>query len=141
MRKVKEITHEEKITWMALWCAKNKAALNLEGECGFARECVGILAANIYPDYEWHDEEYNRIDKNGDVWIPENAYHKHPCVAVLGRGEAAESQLYDWLKWFEDNGFSIETGFVPGVRDPLLIMLDKHVYARMVKKQPEGAAQ
>ena len=128
------MTREDKITWMAVWCAKNGLALNLEGECGFGRDCVGVLAADKYPDYEWTDDEYERIDANGDVWTPADAYHKHPCVAVLGRGEDAESQLYDWLKWFDENNFKVETGFIPGVSDPIMLMLDKHKYSRMVRQ-------
>lgn len=128
------MTREEKLNWMACWTANHACTLALEGECGFGRECVGILVGESYPDYEWHDDNtYERLDNNGDVWIPPDAYHKHPCVAVLGRGEEAESQLYEWLKWFDDNGFKIESGFVPNVRDPILMMLGKHKYQRMVK--------
>lgn len=95
--------HKDKIAWMALWAANNSCTLELNGEVGFGRECVGITMSGNYPDYQWHDEEYN--PQNGDIWVPENAYHKHECVAVLGRGEEAEAQLYDWLKWFDDNGY------------------------------------
>lgn len=102
------MTREEKTNWMIMWAHKNQCVLTLEGECGFGRECVGILADGKYPDYEWHDKEWNRADKNGDVWTPEDAYHKHPCVAVLGRGERAEEQLYQWLKWFDENNFKLE---------------------------------
>lgn len=130
------MTRDEKIVWMATWCAKHTAALNLEGEVGFGRECVGILVGDSYPDYEWHDEKtYERLDNNGDVWTPPNAYHKGPYVAVLGRGEEAESELYDWLKWFDDNNFSIESGFVPNVHDPIMMMLGKHKFQRMVKEK------
>lgn len=138
------MTHEEKVQWMAVWAARNNVALTLEGECGFGRECVGILADGCYPDYEWHDDEtYERLDQNGDVWTPENAYHKHPCVAVLGRGEPAESQLYDWLRWFDANGFKVETGAAK--MDPRLgaigILLGKHRYVRMVRAAVTVAAQ
>ena len=139
------MTHEEKIQWMALWAVRNKCALNLEGECGFGRECVGILADDKYPDYAWYDEQgsYERLDANGDVWTPADAYHKHPCVAVLGRGQEAEAQLYDWLKWFEGNGFGLETGAAK--MDPKLgmigILLGKHTYARMVKQPLNGGAK
>lgn len=134
---VTSMTHEEKIQWMAVWAAKNGAQLQLEGECGFGRECVGISVDGSFPDYCWHDETtWERADQNGDVWRPADAYHKHECVAVLGRGEPAEAQLYDWLKWFSDNGFVVETGDQP--MDPKLavlgLMLGKHRYARMVKK-------
>lgn len=124
------MTHAEKIEWMKKWCEENGLALTLEGECGFGRECVGVLASNAcYPDYAWHnyDGDYERLDNNGDVWVPEDAYHKHDCVAVLGRGEKAEAQLYDWLKWFQDNKFIHE-----------VVGTSKHTYfswghARMVR--------
>lgn len=130
------MNREEKMQWMAVWAAKNKAALALEGECGFGRECVGILAEDQFPSYEWDDEEtWERIDNNGDVWVPEDAYHKCPCVAVLGRGEEAENQLFEWLNWFDDNGFKIETGAVEHKRrlDPIDLIMGKHRYSRMVK--------
>lgn len=126
-----------KLQWMAEWCAKNSLALNLQGECGFGRECVGVLAGDSYPEYEWYDDQWERADSNGEVWTPADAYHKHPCVAVLGRGDDAEEQLYQWLKWFDDNGFKVKTGFQPV--DPKLgsiaYMLGKHKYARLVKEQ------
>lgn len=131
------MNREEKIAWMALWAAKNSAALSLEGTCGFGRDCVGITADAVgYPDYEWYDDKtWERLDSNGDVWTPPNAYHKHPCVAVLGRGEGPEAELYDWLKWFDDNGFKLETGFNKMERMDLIpIMLGKHRFARMVKQ-------
>ena len=130
------MTHEEKIKWMAVWCAENGLRLTLEGECGFGRECVGVLSGDNYPDYEWYDDTtYDRLDQNGEVWTPPDAYHKHPCVAVLGRGEDAESQLYTWLKWFDDSNFTLETGYQQP--DPrlgvLAFALGKHKYARMVR--------
>ena len=129
--------HQEKIKWMAVWAAKNKLQLDLEAECGFGRQCVGVSTEGHFPDYQWFDQNtYKRLDKNGDVWIPPNAYHKHECVAVLGRGEDAEAQLYDWLKWFDENVFVLETG--NNEMDPKLglmgVLLGKHRYARMVRK-------
>lgn len=92
---------------MQQWSAKQNVELDLEGSCGFGRDCVGITTQNNYPSYQWFDEDYNQSDSNGDVFTPADAYHKHPCVAVLGRGEEAEAQLYDWLKWFDDNNFNV----------------------------------
>jgi hypothetical protein len=130
-------TRDERKTWMAVWAADNGLRLDLEGECGFGRECVGVSVDGHFPDYEWHDEEtYERADSNGDVWTPPNAYHKHPCVAVLGRGEEAEQELYDWLRWFDANGFKLETGnqkVDPGL-GAIAYMLGKHRYARMVRQ-------
>ena len=131
------LTHEQKIEWMAVWCAKNNLRLVLDGNVGFGRECVGISAEQNYPEYEWYDEDYNIISDNGDVWAPEDAYHKHPCVAVLGLGEKAEAQLYDWLQWFDQNGFKMELGDNP-IEDlqslgVLGLLMNKHRYVRMVK--------
>lgn len=128
--------HTKKIEWMAMWAVKNKMMLNLEGECGFGRECVGVTAHDQYPDYRWYAQDsFDRIDKNGDVWIPTDAYHKHPCVAVLGRGEVAEAQLFDWLWWFDTNGFVVETGVRPSRNmSPIELLFTPGTYVRMVKK-------
>lgn len=132
------MTHLEKLEWMRDWAKKNKANLELEGSCGFGRECVGITVDDTYPSYEWYsDYHMNRLDQNGDVWTPEDAYHKHPCIAVLGRGENAESQLYEWLKWFDDNNFTLISGAVDNVTNlELLDFLRGHgTYKRMVKME------
>lgn len=132
--------HKEKIEWMKEWCFKNKLILTLEGECGFGRECVGVSNGDCYPDYHWFDPDtYEDIDDNGDVWSPEDAYHKHTCVAVLGRGERAEGQLYEWLKWFDDNGFVVESGIneVKKPMHPIEMLMGKHKYCRMIKKEKE----
>jgi len=137
--------HQDKIEFMLRWAHKHKAHLTLEGECGIGRECVGILVNDIYPDYEWHDGDYNRADDNGEIWTPPDAYHKHPCVAVLGRGVDAEDQLYQWVKWFNKNGFTIETGDNPKEEWEKLgvvgILLGKNRYARMVRKGVEPITQ
>lgn len=136
----KVITHKEKIDWMINYAFRNKVFLELEGECGFGRKCVGITTEDHYPDYYWHDKEtWDRLDSNGDVWIPKDAYHKHACVAVLGRGEEAESQLFEWLKWFDTNGFVIEKGDNDISKEDQLskmisLAMGSHRYARMVKK-------
>lgn len=130
------MNREQKIEWMTVWCAKNDLKLVLEGECGFGRECVGISAEEKYPDYMWDDKDYNRIDKNGEVWTPPNAYHKYPCVAVLGRGEEAEAELFDWLQWFDANNFKLETGDQDYDQrlGAIAILMGKHRYARMVRQ-------
>ena len=130
-------THAEKVQWMAVWAARNGLQLVLEGECGFGRDCVGIAVDGKYPDYEWHDKGWNRADRNGAVWTPPDAYHKHSCVAVLGCGERAEAQLYEWLRWFDEHGFKLETGEQP-MQDGLGLLglaLGKNWYARLVKPE------
>lgn len=128
------MTHEEKIQWMALWASKNGVTLDLNGEVGFGRECVGITKDGSFPDYQWHDEEtYEPL--NGEVWVPQDAYHKHDCVAVLGRGQAAEEQLYDWLKWFDDNGYSVKTEANDNIGSlhPIELLLGRAFTHRLVK--------
>lgn len=132
------VTHDQKLAWMLKWATAHGVELTLAGECGFGRECVGVHYHGNYLDYEWYDEggTYERADPNGDVWTPSDAYHKHTCVAVLGRGENAESQLYDWLKWFDTNGFVFEHG--EQAMDPRLgmigILMGKNRFARLVRK-------
>lgn len=139
-----ELTHTQKIEWMAVWAAKNNLQLKLEGTCGFGRDCVGVIRGENYPDYEWYDKDTDeRLDNNGEVWVPKDAYHKHTCVAVLGRGERAEAQLYDWLKWFDDNGFVLEESNIQLKDDPVMrqiqMLMGQHRYARMVKKEQVNA--
>jgi hypothetical protein len=126
------MNHKEKIKWMIKWAHENKVVLDLEGECGFGRECVGIVLNGSFPEYEWYDDEYNEISGN-DVWTPKDAYHKSPCVAVLGRGEFAEKQLYDWLKWFDDNNYKVSS--VPNTEEAnnVLAFMLRPSIVRMVK--------
>ena len=108
-----------------MYAARHNVKLELEGEVGFGRECVGIVCDNgSYPDYEVEDLE----------WVPNDAYHKHNCVAVLGRGEHAESQLYDWLKWFDDNGYAPELKVdTEKTKNTIGSLLGEQRHARMVK--------
>lgn len=131
---------DKRIDWMKAWCKKEGLILDLEGECGFGRECVGVISADeTYPDYLWYDEEYDhRIDNNGEVWKPKNAYHKHPCVIVLGRGKDSIYQLYHWLKWFEANDFHYECTYI-GISEKdrfpdLTVALGRDYTHRMIKK-------
>ncbi len=132
------MTHEKKIEWMAVWAAKNGCALALEGEVGIGRHCVGILRDGNYPDYHWHNEKtYERCDPNGEVFVPRDAYHKHDCVAVLGRGEEAETQLYEWLRWFDDRAFKVTSEMdIEAARDPIKLLMGSHNIVR-IKRKPE----
>ena len=129
------MTRDEKAAWMAVWAAKNKCRLELEGEVGFGRECVGIISGDSYPDYPDDDA----------MPIPEDAYHKHNCVAVLGRGENAEAQLFDWLRWFDANGYTVSAELDMGEgsefarmksqgNTALALLMGKHNSVKMVKR-------
>lgn len=131
----------DKIQWLDQWCTNNGLKLSLYGTCGFGRDCVGIIdpISSSYPDYHWYDKEtYEFIDDNGFVWTPDNAYHKHTCVAVLGYGNESILQLYEWIKWFDDNGFVIERGEYPEPEDgwdELDILFGDTKYVRMIKSK------
>lgn len=84
-----------------------------EGECGFGRECVGLTNGNNYVDYNPTDSvNYNYIKDFYDERLfeitPDNAYHKHDCLAVLGRGENAIRQLADWVNKLNELGAVVE---------------------------------
>jgi hypothetical protein len=77
-----------------------------EGEVGIGRSCVGLLSRHTsYIDYNPHsrapDTDYEPMPEFYDSRlcdiIPEDAYHKHDCLAVLGHGENAIRQLSDWV--------------------------------------------
>jgi len=133
------MTRQEKLDWMINWAHKNKVILELEGSCGIGRDCVGITAKGLYPDYHWYDDSYEKIDENGDVWVPEDAYHKHECVAVLHHGENSEAQLYEWLQWFDTNNFTVEAKQAGEEQIKSLhiieIMMGRHNTLRMVKQK------
>ena len=130
------MNHQKKIEWMAAWAAKNGAAITLEGIGWFGCECVGLLVGDHFPRYKWYDDlTCERLDTNGEVWLPHDAYIGCECVAVLGQGEEAEVQLYDWLRWFDKQGFKIEEGAIEQGRplNPSEILLGKNRYSRMMR--------
>lgn len=133
---MQKLKPNEKIDWMKKWCKEQGLTLQLEGECGFGRECVGVISpkGDCYPDYLWYDDDYNEISGNYPVWTPERAYHKHECVAVLGRDEESISQLYEWLKWFDKNGFEYKSG-EQKCDNPIELLLGRDHWHRMVKKE------
>lgn len=84
-----------------------------EGECGFGRECVGLTNGNNWVDYNpTNHETYEEIKEFYDerLWdiTPEDAYHKHNCLAVLGRGEYAIRQLSEWVDKLNELGAVVE---------------------------------
>lgn len=138
------MTKDKQIEWMAVWAAKNGFQLELDGEVGFGRECVGILTEGQYPEYLWYNDNYDRIDGNGDVWTPPDAYHKGPYVAVLGTSDDSINQLYQWLQWFDQNGFTKETGDLDidhNIPTALSVAMGKHRYVRLVKTGKSSVPQ
>ncbi len=103
------------------WASRNKVIYEDEGECGFGRECVGITAGENWIDLgptttkhfesaSGYSDDYEDQEIDEDAYAPEgvtDAYHKHDCLAILGRGPEAIHQLYLWVKNLADHGFSI----------------------------------
>lgn len=116
-----------RLRWMEAWAAKNGLTLDLDGEIGFGRDAVTVTNRDgTCPDY---GDPYEGDD--GDVWTPRDAYHKYQCVAVLGKGEEAELQMYEWLRWFDDNGYvCVEAPSHPNTIGAML----GHKGCRMVKR-------
>lgn len=82
-----------------------------EGEVGFGRECVGLTNGNNWVDYNpTKDLEYIKdfYDERLYNITPPDAYHKHDCLAVLGRGEGAIRQLSDWVDKLNELGAVVE---------------------------------
>ena len=117
------MSEADEIEFLRQWADANRGRLELEGHIGFGRDCVGILVSTEldreeYPSYE----EYLHVDVKPYLMTvhecptaapPEgvpDAYHKHACLAVLGRGPGATHQLYLWVKELEARGITVEVG-------------------------------
>lgn len=98
------------VLFLTDWATRMGAVVTFAGECGFGRECVGVLIGSAYLDYG-HLYDLFRGDENrwSHWWTPKDAYHKHDCMAVLGRGPEAVAQLYDWAKWLDEHGWTVSS--------------------------------
>ena len=84
-----------------------------DGEVGFGRKCVGLTNGNNYvdynptqfPNYDYVEEFYD--ERLFDI-VPENAYHKHNCLAVLGNEETSIIQLSEWIDKLKELGAVVE---------------------------------
>ena len=93
----------------------------LNGTVGFGRECIGLLYGYNYVSYnptmDCYDKDGNWYYKNDPEFYderlykirPENAYHKSPCLAVLGCDEDKIRQLSDWVTALEELGIEMVT--------------------------------
>jgi len=104
------VTREAQIVYLTEWAARYRCALQLNGQVGFGRDCVGILKDSHYIDTAdaKNATAYNYESGPGSWWEPEDSYHKHDCLAVLGHGDEALAQLYQWVKWLDGHGYGVE---------------------------------
>ena len=97
------------IEYLQEFATRHKIVFDDEDECGFGRECVGLRHGGNYIDHNPHDcTTYEPIKEAvcdaARETSPEDAYHKHDCLAVLGRGADAIKQLADWVRALETAG-------------------------------------
>lgn len=109
-----------------------------EGECGFGRECVGLTDGNNWVNYNpTHAETYEDIEGFYDERLfeiaPKDAYHKHYCLAVLGRGENAIRQLSEWVDKLNELGVVVEE-YETGATGIQAMISGTHNYAVRIPK-------
>ncbi len=103
--------------------------LVLEGECGFGRACVGFTHGDKYVDYQPYrmTGDYDRVPGFEDDRIaeaaPEDAYHKHPCLAVLVESDhdKAVTQLGEWVDVMNELDVEV-VRYKTGATGPQLLM-------------------
>ena len=100
-------TRVEQIVYLTEWASKYGATLQLNGQVGFGRDATGILKGDTYIA-TGNIKETEAYQPGGEWWEPEDSYHKHDCLCVLGHGDEALAQLYEWVKWLDEHGYGIE---------------------------------
>jgi hypothetical protein len=103
-------SREAQIVYITEWAARYQCSLQLNGQVGFGRDCVGVLKGGTYIDTQdiKNETACNHEYGPGSWWEPEDSYHKHDCLAVLGHDEGALEQLYRWVKWLDDHGYGVK---------------------------------
>lgn len=104
------VSRAEQIVYLTEWAARYQCSLQLNGEVGFGRDCTGILKDSHYIDTADIKGE-TAYTADGDWWEPEDSYHKHDCLAVLGHGDGPLEQLYRWVKWLDEHGYGVENTY------------------------------
>ena len=103
------MTYEQAKVICEKFALQHKLIFEQEGEVGFGRECVGFLHVDNYVDYNPSNvtthEPIAELECEHCCPPPGvNAYHKHDCLAVLGRGETAIIGLAQWVRSMEEKG-------------------------------------
>ena len=97
---------------------KHGLTVEFDGEVGFGRPCVGLKDAREnyvdYNPYSYAGDDYLALpefeDDRFDEIAPEDAYHKHDCVAVLvhnDKYDPAVEQLADWCRKLDELGVEV----------------------------------
>lgn len=108
------MTTADECRYLAAWAERYGARLQTKGECGFGRECVGVVHGTTYPYYRaygaWDGEDVPLVHECVEAEPPRevtDAYHKSDCLAVLGSGPEAIHQLWLWVQHLERQGIGI----------------------------------
>lgn len=108
------MTKDKMILKLSKFAEEHGIVLQMKGECGFGRPCVGFLKHDNYVDYcPTEHPNYSRIAKFYDdrlLQVPEDAYHKHDCMAVLVHDDNYDEglkQLCEWVDTYEDLGVEL----------------------------------
>ncbi len=103
--------------------------LVLKGEVGMGRPCVGFTRGKGYVDTAPYDmTTFEPLPGFGDEvgeMAPANAYHKHPCLAVLVEDddyEAGLAELREWVGAMNEAGVEV-VEFDRGPMNPMQAML------------------
>lgn len=135
-------TPADMTAWLLAWCARHGLRLDVDGECGFGRECVGVSNGeqglrSAWVAYDTHSpvEQGYRPIPGQEALAPggeaPDAYHKDDLLCVLGRGDYALAQLYRWVRRLDAGGATVERD-VPKPIPDLASLLGVTTYTRIV---------
>lgn len=93
---VATMTRKDQVEWMEKWARKNRVRLDLNGEVGHGWECVCITL------------KHRHIEYPEGAWEPSRAFRAKRYLAVMDQDDESISQLYKWLRWFDDHGYTME---------------------------------
>lgn len=129
----------QRAAWLAAWAEANGCYFDAKGEVGFGRECVGVGRDGKWLDVDfgsasdplgitpsgiddglswpWYGRardvcswpELSPFREPQRAAVAPDAYHKHDCLAVLGRGAGAVRQLFEWTFRLVQAGAFVET--------------------------------
>lgn len=115
---------DDEMLYMHRWADEHGCSITTKGEVGFGRPCVGVSHGNSYVDFLYMEMDYQQYSPLPEVRAfrlaqPTDAYHKHPCMAVLVQSDDWENipeeaydtalrQLYDWIKFCNENGWVVK---------------------------------
>ena len=107
---------DDEMLYMHRWADEHGCSLSTKGEVGFGRPCVGVQHGSSYLDFLYMEMDYTQYSPLPEVQAfrmesPKDAYHKHPCMAVLVHDDdydTALRQLYDWIKYCNENDWVVK---------------------------------